>query len=274
MINPLTGQRPLPAFGQIDIKNTDGVTSFNGWQTSLQRRFHSGWLFSANYMWGHSLNDGATGGGEADYPEIAECRRCDYANSDQDVRHSFNANTIYELPFGHGRKYFNKGGLAQSVLDGWELSLIATARTGIPVNVTVDRSASAVPDGNTQTQRPDLISGMPFIPTGGATVADWINPAAFVVPLNGTFGNAGRNLVRGPGIWQADTSLGRKFAIRERASVEFLASAFNLFNRAQFGLPAADISSATFGRITTTVNSSVTGSGTPRQFQFMLRLSY
>ena len=274
MINPLTGQRPLPAFGQIDIKNTDGVTSFNGWQTSLQRRFHSGWLFSANYMWGHSLNDGATGGGEAVYPEIAECRRCDYANSDQDVRHSFNANTIYELPFGHGRKYLTQSGLAQSVLGGWELSLIASARTGVPVNVTVDRSASAVPDGNTQTQRPTLISGMSFIPAAGATVSDWINPAAFVVPVNGTFGNAGRNLVRAPGIWQADVSLGKKFMIKERATVEFLASAFNLFNRAQFGLPAADISSATFGRITTTVNSSITGSGTPRQFQFMLRLSY
>ena len=157
------------------------------------------------------------------------------------LRHSFYANTIYELPLGHGRKYFNKGGLAQSVLGGWELSLIATARTGIPVNVTVDRSASAVPDGNTQTQRPDLISGMPFIPTGGATVADWINPAAFAFRSMALLAMPGRNLVRGPGIWQADTSLGRKFAIRERASVEFLASAFNLFNRAQFGLPAADI---------------------------------
>ncbi len=274
MINPLTGQRPLPAFGQIDIKNTDGVTSFNGWQTSLQRRFHSGWLFSANYMWGHSLNDGATGGGEAVYPEIAECRRCDYANSDQDVRHSFNANTIYELPFGRNRKYLTQRGVAQSVLGGWQLSLIATARTGIPVNVTVDRSASAVPDGNTQTQRPDLISSASLIAAAGATVADWINLGAFAVPANGTFGNAGRNLVRAPGIWQADISLGKEFRVKERASVEFLASAFNLFNRAQFGLPAADISSATFGRITTTVNSSVTGSGTPRQFQFMLRLTF
>jgi hypothetical protein len=274
MINPLTGTRPLPAFGQIDIKNTDGVTSFNGWQTSLQRRFHSGWLFAANYMWGHSLNDGATGGGEAVYPQIAECRRCDYSNSDQDVRHSFSANAIYELPFGRSRKYLNQAGFARSVLGGWELSMIATARTGIPVNVTVDRSASAVPDGNTQTQRPNLVSGTSLTPTAGATVQDWINAAAFVVPANGTFGNAGRNLVRAPGLWQADTSLGKKFAVSERISAEVMASAFNLFNRAQFGLPAADISSATFGRITTTVNSSITGSGTPRQFQFMLRLAF
>ena len=274
MIDPLTGQRPLPAFGQIDIKRTDGNTSFSGWQTSLQRRLHSGWLFSANYMWGHAMNDGAVGGGEADYPQIAECRSCDRSSSDQDIRHSFNANAIYELPFGQGRKYLAQPGLARSFLGGWEMSLITTARTGLPVNVTVDRSASAVPDGNTQTQRPNLVVGVPLQPPPGATVADWINPAAFVVPAAGTFGNSGRNLVRGPGLWQTDISLGKKVRIRERTSVEFLASAFNLFNRAQFGLPAADISSATFGRITTTVNSSATGSGTPRQFQFMLRCAF
>jgi hypothetical protein len=274
MINPLTGQRPLPAFGQIDIKRTDGVTSFQGWQTSLQRRFHSGWLFSANYMWGHALNDGAVGGGEAVYPQIAECRSCDYSNSDQDIRHSFSANAIDELPFGRGRKYLTDPGVAQTLLGDWQLSLLTTARTGLPVNVTVDRSASAVPDGNTQTQRPNLVFGLPLSPAGGATISDWINAAAFVAPPSGAFGNAGRNLVRAPGIWQADMSLSRKFRLKERASLEFLASVFNLFNRAQFGLPAADISSAAFGRITTTVNSSATGSGTPRQFQFMLRAAF
>jgi hypothetical protein len=142
------------------------------------------------------------------------------------------------------------------------------------VNVTVDRSASAVPDGNTQTQRPNLVYGVPLTPAGGAAINDWINAAAFVAPANGTFGDSGRNPARGPGLWQADMSLGRKFRMTERSSLEFLASAFNLFNRAQFGLPAADISSAAFGRITTTVNTSATGSGTPRQFQFMLRVTY
>jgi hypothetical protein len=161
------------------------------------------------------------------------------------------------------------------VFGGWQLSLIATARTGIPFNVIVDRSASAVPDGNSLSpQRPELVAGVSLIPAAGSTVQSFINGAAFLVPANGTFGNAGRNLGRGPGLWQADTSLGKKFRLTERFSAEVLASAFNLFNRAQFGLPNADISSAAFGRITTTVNSSVTGSGTPRQFQFMLRVAF
>ena len=274
MINPLTGTRPLPAFGQIDIKRTDGVTSFNGWQTSVQRRFHSGWLFSANYMWSHSLNDGATGGGEAVYPEIAECRTCDKASSDQDIRHSFSANSVYELPFGSGRRLLARRGLVSSVLGGWRLSMIATARTGLPVNVTTARSATAVPDGNTQTQRPNLLPGVSLIPATGQTVQNWINAAAFIQPASGTFGNAGRNLVRAPGLWQADASLAKNVHLAERVSLEFQVAGFNLFNRAQFGAPIVDFSSASFGRITTTVNNGATGSGTPRQFQFMLRVTY
>jgi hypothetical protein len=73
VIDPATGLRPLPAFGQIDIKRTDSVSSFNAWQTSIHKQWRSGWLISPNYMWSHSLNDGTVGGGEADYPEIASC---------------------------------------------------------------------------------------------------------------------------------------------------------------------------------------------------------
>jgi hypothetical protein len=117
VIDPATGLRPLPAFGQIDIKRTDGVSSFNAWQTSIHKQWLSGWLISANYMWSHSLNDGAVGGGEADYPEIASCRSCDYSDSDQDVRHSFTMNTVYELPFGRNRKYLNGPGATKAKLD-------------------------------------------------------------------------------------------------------------------------------------------------------------
>jgi hypothetical protein len=152
--------------------------------------------------------------------------------------------------------------------------MIATARTNLPVNVTTARAATAVPDGNTQTQRPNLLPGMSLIPSGGQTVQDWINAAAFVQPANGTFGNAGRNLVRAPGLWQADVSLGKDVRVAEHATMEFPAAAFNLFNRAQYGAPIADFSSASFGRITTTINSGATGRGTPRQFQFMIRLTY
>jgi hypothetical protein len=172
--------------------------------------------------------------------------------------------SVYDLPFGRG-----------TLLGGWQFSVIGTARSGRPVTVTVARSVSSVPDGNNVSpQRPDLVPGVSVVPSG-ETISHWIAPAAFARPADGTFGNAGRNLVRGPSLWQADVALHKRFPIRERFSLDFRVEAFNVFNRAQFGDPAAgDLSSPSFGRITTTVNDGATGSGTPRQIQFGLRLNY
>jgi hypothetical protein len=280
VINPLTGQRPIAGFGQIDIKQADSNSTFNAWQTSLQRQFRSGWLFAANYMWSHAVNDASVGGGEAGYPQNVACRSCERASSDQDVRHAFALDTVYQLPFGPGRPYLKSGGFTSALLGGWQLSAIATARSGLPVNVVLDRAATAVPDGNSDAhdnapvQRPDLARGESLIPAGGSTVQQWINAAAFAVPGNGAWGSAGRNLVRGPSLWQADVGINKNFRISERFSLDFRAQAFNLFNRAQFGNPNSLFSSASFGRITTTVNNGATGSGTPRQLQFALRLNY
>jgi hypothetical protein len=271
--------RPLPAFGPIDIKQTDSNNHFNGWQTALRRQFRSGLSFSANYMWSHAINDDSTGGGETDYPEINYCRRCDTASSDQDFRHTFSMNTVYQLPFGRGRSYLNHKGAVYALLGGWEVSGTMSARGGAPVNVILTRPAAAVPDGlslenGSSFQRPDYIAGVSLVPDN-QSINNWINKAAFAVPANNTWGNAGRNLVRGPWFWQADTALSRDFLINERFVLVFRAEAFNIFNRAQFGNPNGNFSSATFGQITTTVNgTSPTGSGTPREFQFAMRLKF
>ena len=274
VINPLTGQRPQPTFGIIDSKDTNNDSTFAAWQTFLRRQFRYGWLLAANYMWSHSLNDGSVGGGESDYPENVACRSCEKAGSDQDVRHFFTLSSVYQLPFGRNRRFLNQGGFTNAIFGGWQFSVIGVARSALPVTVTVDRSVASVPDGNNVSpQRPDVVAGTSVVPLH-QTINGWINPGAFSIPANGTFGSAGRNLVRGPALWQADVGLDKRFPIMERFSIDFRVEAFNLFNRAQFGNPASDFSSASFGRITTTVNDGATGSGTPRQFQFALRLNY
>src|ERR1017187_2056792 len=151
LINPLTGTRPLPAFSAIDDKGTYGNGHFNAWQTSLERRFRSGFSLAANYMWSHATNDGSTGGGEADPPQNNACRACEYASGDDDVRQTFSANSVYELPFGKGRRYATRGGLANFFFGGWQLAGTAYARSGNPVDVTLVRAASSVPDGLTTT---------------------------------------------------------------------------------------------------------------------------
>lgn len=275
-IDPLTGTRPLPNFSLTDYKRMDGVSNFNALSITVKRQFSSGWLFGANYLWSHSLDDAGVGGGEATYPENIACRSCERASSDQDIRHSFTSNAIYQLPFGPGRRYLKSGGVAGLLAGGWEMSGIGAARTGLPLTVTVSRSASALPDGNsTSAQRPDLVSGVSVIPSGGQTPQHWINPAAFAIPVNGKWGNAGRNLVRAPRIWQIDTALTKRNQITERIGLEFRAEVFNLLNRAQFSAPNTNLSAAgSFGQITQPFNPGATGTGTPRQFQFMLRLNF
>jgi hypothetical protein len=161
------------------------------------------------------------------------------------------------------------------VFGSWDLTTIVTARTGLPVNVTVDRAASAVPDGNSSSpQRPDLVPGVSLTPPGGQSASQWINSAAFAVPASGTFGNAPRNLLRGPGLWQTDLGLAKHIHLTEGAQLQLRAEVFNLFNRAQYGSPNADLSSATFGQILSTVNTGPVGTGTPREVQFMLKAEF
>jgi hypothetical protein len=159
------------------------------------------------------------------------------------------------------------------------LTTTALARTGFPVNVLMPSSYIA-PDGNSGTQRPDLVPGISLTPPGGRTVAKWINPAAFAAPA-GEFGNAPRNLVRGPGTWQIDMGASKDISLRENLALEFRAEFYNIFNHAQLGQPQStfNLSNTTgFGSIINTVNtvSPVTpvGSGTPREMQFALRLEF
>jgi hypothetical protein len=268
-INPATGVQPFPQFGVVSWRGNDSNSTFHALQLNTRRAFQKGWLLSANYMWSHSINDDGIGGGESDTPQNVFCRSCEKASSDDDVRQVFNISAVYQLPF--------RSAFGHAIFGGWQWSGIATARTGLPVNVVITRANSALPDqfSVSGAERPNLVPGISLIPPGGQTALDWINAAAFTTPAAGTFGNAGRNLVRAPGLWQIDSALSKTFAIREQWSLQLRAEGFNVLNRAQYGSPQANLSSPlTFGVITTPVNQGATGSGTPRQFQLAARLSF
>ena len=260
-LDPVTRRRPLASFGQIDEKRFDGNTNFNGLQSSLTRSFSKGWLFQAQYMWGNAISDNA-GSGEGGQIQDVSCRACDRGAADYDIRQTFTANTVYQLPFARNKFY-----------GGWDFSSIFTARTGSPLTVLLNRAAANVPSGQTQTQRANYVGGIdPYM--ANPTPGQWLNPLAFVAPANGTYGNAGRNRFRGPGLWQADIGVSKKFRLTEKINLDFRTEAFNLFNRAQFGNPVNNISNPTFGRILQTANDGSTGTGTSRQLQFMLRMNF
>jgi hypothetical protein len=166
--------------------------------------------------------------------------------------------------------------MARSIFGGWELSAIGTAQTGLPVNITIDRSNGSVPGlySISGEERPNYVYGVSLTPSGGSTPADWINKAAFTTPAPQTFGDLGRNAFRAPGISQLDLGLSKYVPVTERVSIRLRADAFNVFNRAQFGAPNADVSASNFGVITTTISNYASGRGTPREFQLSAKIIF
>jgi hypothetical protein len=240
---------------------------------------------AANYTWSHEIDNGSNGSGDGDEisPQNPLCQACDTASGAWDARHVFNANAVYQLPFGQGKPLLNSGGIAGAIVGNWELTTTALARTGFPVNVLLPSSYTA-PDGASGTERPDLVPGVSLTPPGGKTISEWINPAAFATPA-GDFGTAPRDLARGPGTWQLDFGLAKTIPLTERARLEFRSEFFNIFNHPQLGPPQSTFnpaSSAGFGSIITTLNLNTAivnpitpvGSGTPREIQFALRLAF
>jgi hypothetical protein len=283
LIDPATGVAQYPAFAPaIGWRGSVGMSSYNGLSAALRRSFSRGLLVTANYMWSHEIDNGSNGSGDGDNldPQNPLCQICDRASGAWDARHVFNGNAVYQLPFGLGKPMLNQSGIMSTIAGGWELTTNALARTGFPINVLMPTSYTAA-DGAAGTQRPDLVPGVSLTPSGGKSVAEWINPAAFATPA-GEFGTAPRNLVRGPGTWQIDLGAGKTFPLPERGRIEFRSEFYNIFNHPQLGQPQSTFNPTNttgFGSIINTVNTAVSpvtpvGSGTPREMQFALRFEF
>jgi hypothetical protein len=227
-------------------------------------------------MWSHGIADASIGSGESVAFQNQICRACDRSSTSIDVRHVMTMNAVYQLPFARNHR----------LLGGWELAGIASARTGLPVNITLSRAASALPDGNTSGQRPNLVAGQ-SIYASNQSITNWFNPAAFSAPANGTWGNLGRYMANGPGAYEIDTSLQKRFRVTERLKLNFRAAAFNLLNHPEFKTPGASTGSVTgsgtnlsikpsasFGVITGVLNTGATGTGAPRRIEFMFRAEF
>ncbi len=268
-VNPATGLRPYPQWDLIRVRGNGNDSGFHGMLLSLRRQTRAGLTLSTNYMWSHAIDNTTAGGDDADYPQNVNCRSCERASSNFDIRHNFTASVVYDLP------RFRVPRAAGAVINGWQLSSIAMARTGRPMTITVSRSPAALPDQNaTSPQRPDVVAGASVVPASQSRT-QWASLSAFSVPAAGTWGNAGRNLITGPGFWNLDAALTKQNQLTERLSLELRAEVFNLMNHPQLANPVVNISApATFGRITQLLNSGATGTGTPRQFELAMRLRF
>jgi hypothetical protein len=263
VMDPRTGLRPLPALGTFRVNTSDSVSGYHALLLSLRREPVRGLLVQSNYTWSHAINDGTAGSGDFVIPQNVSCRACEKGDSQFDARHAFTANAVYSVP-----------AVRNWLVSGWTVSGSAIARTGLPFTPVITRRSTTLPDGNAANQRPDFVPGVSLIPPGGRTVDLWFNPAAFALPASGVWGNAGRNILRGPGVFQVDTAVSRRFRLTEQVDLSLRVEAFNILNRPQLGQPSANVSATNPGQITARLNTGATGSGTPRQFQFALRLAF
>jgi len=258
VLNPLTGKNtPLPNINQVNYKGDWAVASFHGLLAGLQRTARNGFFLGMNYTYGHAIND-ADGA-----PENVACRSCEKSSANFDVRQNLYIQSSYPLPLGHSL-----------LLRNWTISGVGSIRSGLPLTVTVTRKTTDMPDGNNASQRPNLVPGVSLIPAGGQTITNWINPAAFSIPAKGTWGNAGRALVRAPGLFQIDTAIARTVKLTETKSVSLRMEAFNALNHTELGSPTVNLSSPSFGQILSVSNTTPIGTGSARSIQFAARFTF
>jgi hypothetical protein len=258
--------RPNRFLGAGFFWYAEGNTSYNALETEISKRLSHGLQIRGNFTWSKNLdmNSALTIAQGNNQPQMVMDRNNvlrDYGPSALNVAAQSSISGRYELPFLKSNRY----------LGGWQLNGIVTMLSGFPFTPQVGSNRSG--DGDTRNpDRPNLNPNFtgPIV-TGNPN--QWFNPAAFVAPAFGTYGNLGRGTFRGPGLAALDMSLFKDFAVVERMHLQFRAEMFNVLNHANFAAPNAIVFSTpptvspSAGLITSTVTQS-------RQMQFGLKLIF
>jgi len=246
----LQDRRPYPEFTKIQEIGNVAEARYDSMALKLTRRLDRGLSLLVGYTLSKSEDNGSgirVLTGDALFPQTSNCFDCEWGLSIFDVRHRFVTSVLYELPFGPG-KPLAKDGVAGAVLGGWQISAIINKSSGFPRDPAV---GTDVPNTGSQTYRPNLVSGQD--PNDGPkTTQQWFNTAAFARQAAFTYGDAGRNIVIGPGIFTTDASLIRNFTLGGVRSLQFRLEAFNVFNNPVWGDPQMSMASPLYGTINTT----------------------
>ncbi len=255
----LQALRPFPALGQIIQRQHISNSSYHSLQVKVEKRVGANLAFLSSFVWSKSIDDADSvvpGQFESFGAQDERNLRLERGLSFFNVGRRFSGSVLYNLPAAHAFHY---------VLKDWQVNGIVTVQDGTPLNpvyLGFDPANSGTPN------RPDVVAGQPLLlPDGQRTADHYYNPAAFQAPKAYTFGNAGRNILPGPGSALVDLDLIRSFPLGETAAIEFRAECFNIFNHPNYGKPSPypDFG-AFFGKVSST--------GEPRRFQFAIRFDF
>ena len=280
---PALGRRHNPNLASPLLTDlTDGQSFYNSFQVSVSKRYAHNLSWKASYTLTHSVDDASVDFSveSVNDPPASQNifdRKGSRGPSDFDIRQNFVANVVYELP-GRGR-----------LLRGWRVSAVTSVHSGLPFTPMLAFDNADVQSLIT-VERPDLV-GNPyagFCPNRArvGSPSCWFNPSVFAVPPAGQFGNAGRNILRGPAFAQFDLSLHKDFAITERRKITVGVEAYNLFNHPNFGVPSNTQSPLSLGgsgdavfkdgtgNLAANAGQILTTAGTARQIQLTGRFTF
>jgi len=266
----LLNLRPNPLFADVTLIESRASSRFNSLQIRYQERPAAGTTLLTSYTLGKSTDDASgffTSAGDPNFPQNSLDPAAEEGPSSFDIRHRFTAALIRPLPFAPGQLLGDLGWFSKTFRDT-DFELVATAESGRPFTVML------LPDiDNSNTGRSNLGFGFNDRPnvSGSTSVAspsaaEWFNTKAFSLPPFGTFGNSGRNTLRGPAYANLNVALVKHFRVGPQAQIEFRAEAFNLTNRINYDLPDSFFGSPTFGQILSAQS--------PRRFQFGVRATF
>ena len=220
-----------------------GSGNYHGLQASLDKRYTNGFSYGVSYTFSKAIDVGGDGfyGVEGGVPQDAyNPARFDRSVSGLDLTHILSVNTLYEIPVGRGKRFSTGHGVLDYIVGGWQINNLFQAHSGIAFTPIIGGDwANTGQAGWTGYEHLNKV-GNPGLSHKSA--GEWFNTAAFAAPTKGTFGDAGRNSLRGPSYWNLDTSLFRIFPVGERRQFEFRAEAFNVLNHVDLGQLHNDIS--------------------------------
>ena len=253
---------PYPYILPMNYTKSIGTSDYNGLQISSQFKTHSGIASTVAYTWSKAMVTGCDGlFSDCDIQDPYNLR-LDRGPAAHDLTHIFSASFVLPLPFGAGQRFSTSSSVLNHIIGNWQLNGIVSLDSGPRYDVQTD---SSIPNTNNfyGTERADQV-GDPYL--NGTKTAP-LNVAAFVNPAPFTFGNMGRNSLRGDWNKNLDLSLFRAFSIAESKRFEFRAEAFNVTNTPVFATPDSNLEDPNFGVVSSTAN-------TERQLQIALKFYF
>lgn len=276
---PFVSLVPNPVAGAIDVMVNDANFNYNSLQVELRKRFSQGLYFQANYTYAKNLTN-AIGTGQNLFEPYLDNNRpeLEYARADFDIRHVFNFNGIYQLPFGRGKRFFDHGGIADVLLGGWEMSGIVQWTSGSPITF-VDNRGTVNRTGRSGRQTPQTtLTGDRIRALGGVFEQNgtfyFIDPTAlgtaFTPNAPGQTGNTPRAVLNSPKFFNVDMALLKNIKFGETTRIQLRAEAFNILNNVNFQPPVA----GQLQLITATNFGQITGTAPARTLQFAARFEF